>query len=300
MEATHLLGATCALASGCAWALGAVLFKKLSEAFPPVVLTFCKGLCSLLFLLAAMLFVPMGTLDARSLLMLILSGFLGITLGDTFFFAALRSLTPATLIVFLMLGQVLTFLMSVLLLGEHLPFLVWTGLAIVLAGVVIVLHNPADQGEMSAANKRERALGFFYAALSTVTVSVSCIIMKPALADINALHATFIRMAAAILLLTPYILATGASRKSLAEVSQNRPLLGQLLRATLVVTFGGFWMSVAAFKYASVPVASALTATEPVFALPLSWLLLSASISKREIAGAALSVGGIIIVYIGH
>lgn len=297
-DTMYFIGASCALLSGVAWALGAVLFKGLGESVPPVLLTFFKGIVSLPLLFFALLFVSPGTITAGPVALLCLSGFLGITLGDTFFFAALKRLTPVSLLVFLVLGQVLTALLSVVYLKESLPLPVWAGLAAVIGGVVIVLYAPAETDDTGITQK-DRYTGFIYAALTALVISVSYIVMKPALKEINALHATFIRMAAAILFLIPYIFLAPSLRGGVRHAAADTTFLKNLLRATIVVTFGGFYLSVAAFKYTSVPIASALSATEPVFALPLSWLLLRVPVSKREVVGAVLCVCGIIIVYLG-
>lgn len=299
MDAGYVLGATCALVSGFAWALGAVLFKNLGETVAPVLLTFCKGVISIPLLLIAVLFVSAGNMTLNALLLLSLSGFLGITLGDTFFFAALRRLTPVTLLVFLVLGQVFTAFLSVVILDEHLPLPVWAGLCAVIAGVVIVLYTPT-RSEDGSLSRRERLEGLIYAGLTSVVISLSFIVMKPALTEVNALHATFVRMTAAIVFLVPYVLILPSMRTGLVRAAKDTAFVSKLVRATLVVTFGGFYLSVAAFKYTSVPIASALSATEPVFALPLSWFLLRSPVNGREIVGAALCVLGIITVYLGR
>ena len=299
MDTAHFLGATCALVSGLAWALGAVLFKNLGETVAPVLLTFYKGMVSIPLLFIAVLFVSPGEFSLNATLWLCLSGFLGTTLGDTFFFAALRRLTPVMLLVFLVLGQVFTAFLTVRILQEDIPPLVWLGLFAVISGVVIVLYAPSHSSD-AGISQRSRFEGICYAALTTVTISLSFIVMKPALAEINALHATFIRMSAAILFLVPYILIVPSLRRGLVAAANDTSFLSRLVRATVVVTFGGFYLSVAAFKYTTVPVASALSATEPVFALPLSWLLLRMRVNKREIVGAILCVLGIITVFLGH
>ena len=298
IDSAHLLGASCALLSGLAWALGAVLFKNLGENVAPVLLTFCKGLVSIPLLFVAVLFVSPGEISWSSTMLLCLSGFLGTTLGDTFFFAALRRLTPVILLVFLVLGQVFTALLSVKILREDIPLPVWIGLCAVISGVVIVLYTPSNS-PTSKTSRRARIEGIIYAALTTLTISLSFIIMKPALAEVNALHATFIRMTAAIVLLVPYVLIVPSLRAGMVDAAKDTTFLNRLVRATVVVTFGGFYLSVAAFKYTSVPVASALSATEPVFALPLSWFLLRLPVNKREIVGAILCVLGIITVFLG-
>jgi drug/metabolite transporter (DMT)-like permease len=55
------------------------------------------------------------------------------------------------------------------------------------------------------------------------------------------------------------------------------------------------WFSVAAIKYTDVTVAATLTATSPLFVLPLAALMLKERISPRVVAGAVVAVLGVVV-----
>jgi len=67
------------------WALGSVLFKILGDKLPPIPLTFAKGVTGALMLGLLMAGVGLRDLDFQAILLLIVSGTLGIAIGDTFF-----------------------------------------------------------------------------------------------------------------------------------------------------------------------------------------------------------------------
>ena len=60
-----------------------------------------------------------------------------------------------------------------------------------------------------------------------------------------------------------------------------------------VVTFGGFWLSIVAYKYAQLSVASTLTSTEPVFALALAAIFLKERVTPRAVGGTFATVTGV-------
>ena len=287
-----MVGIAAAIGSAASWALGAVLFKRLSASVSPMALTLAKGLVSLVLIGALLPFIALGDLSQRHLWLLLGSGVLGIAAGDTLFFAALGCLSPHVCIVYMMLGQVLTAVGAWVFLGERHPLPVWVGLALVLAGIYLVMRSSlAREGEAGRTSLRGAVFGFF----AILCMSGSYVIAKPALDSVSTIWATFIRMAAG----TAGVALVGLLNRSVSgwvqPFRQAGTALG-LVRATLVVTFGGFWLSIVAMKYAGVVVASTLGSLEPMFVLPFTWFLLKERIRAIEIVGTVAAVVGVLIV----
>src|SRR5258708_6771009 len=109
------IGILAALGSAASWAMGAILFKKLSEQISSPGMALVKSFISAAILGAVLLVVGgFARVHAAPLVWLIVSGVVGIALGDTLFFAALRELSPHTLVVLMTSGQILTVLLAVL------------------------------------------------------------------------------------------------------------------------------------------------------------------------------------------
>jgi drug/metabolite transporter (DMT)-like permease len=85
MLSEKLIGIAAALGSAAAWAMGSVLFKMLGDKLPPVPLTFAKGLAGAAMLGIALTSFGLHSVAYPSLLLLMVSGLLGIAIGDTFF-----------------------------------------------------------------------------------------------------------------------------------------------------------------------------------------------------------------------
>src|SRR5207248_901079 len=105
------IGIIAALGSAFSWALGAVVFKKLGDQLSSPAMTLVKSFISAALLGLVLLVIGYTSLNASALGLLILSGVLGIALGDTLFFAALKELTPHTFVMLMTSGQVLTVLL---------------------------------------------------------------------------------------------------------------------------------------------------------------------------------------------
>jgi len=85
MPDDKLIGIAAALGSAASWAVGSVLFKMLGDKLQPIALTFAKGAAGVVMLGMALMFVGFRGIEYQSLLLLTLSGILGIAIGDTFF-----------------------------------------------------------------------------------------------------------------------------------------------------------------------------------------------------------------------
>ena len=84
-----------ALASAASWALGTVLWRKIGEEISPFSMNLSKGIVGSLFLAAAFLVIRPEPMSMHDFFYLGISGVLGITLGDTFFFLSLMHLGPS-------------------------------------------------------------------------------------------------------------------------------------------------------------------------------------------------------------
>jgi drug/metabolite transporter (DMT)-like permease len=287
------IGVGAALISAASWAAGAVLFKRISETVTPFGMTLTKSVMGLLLLGIALGFTGCQAVSPGNLALLVLSGLLGIAVADTLFFAALRDLGPNVLVVFLMIGQVLTAVLAVIFLREAPHAMAWAGILLTLGGIGAVLWTRFSTGqEKQATTRRGISLGLLF----TGCMSVSWVIVKPALGAVDTLWATFIRMAAGAL----GILVFGAATGRLAEWMnplQDLKLAGFFLCSVCVVTFGGFWLGLAAIKYVDLVIATSLSATEPLFVLPLAFLFLKERATPLQIAGTLVAVCGVVLIY---
>jgi drug/metabolite transporter (DMT)-like permease len=290
MDSERVFGAFAALGSAASWALGSVLFKQLGEALQPVVLTATKGIAGAAMLALVLRSLAFQPVPSGALVLLVLSGLLGIAAGDSLFFMALNRLGAQAVVLLLTLGQVLTVLLAVAWLGERPEPVVWAGIALVIAGVTAVmwsrLHGEAGRSQLP---------GVLLGLAAVVCMAVSTVIAKQAMdAGSNSAQATLVRMVAG----TAGAVLLGAVLGQ--RLSNLRPLLaprfaGFFLLSVGVVTFGGFWLSLVAINYAGVAVANTLGSLEPVLVLPFAAALLHERITAPVLAGSLAATTGVVL-----
>ena len=285
-----MLGSLAALGSAASWALGSVLFKQLGEALRPIVLTAAKGITGTAMLALALRSLAFQPVPSGALLLLVLSGLLGIAAGDTLFFMALNRLGAQAVVILLTLGQVLTVLLAVAWLGERPEPAAWAGIALVTGGVTAVMWSRL-RGEAG----RSELPGVLLGLAAVVCMAVATVIAKQAMdAGSNSAQATLVRMVAG----TAGAVLMGAAVGQ--RMSSLRPLLaprfaGFFLLSVAVVTFGGFWLSLVAINNAGVAVANTLGSLEPVLVLPFAAALLRERVTPPVLAGSLAATTGAVL-----
>ncbi|WP_259724581.1 EamA family transporter, partial [Synechococcus sp. CS-1332] len=133
-----------ALAAAFCWAFASLLWRRLPTSLSAARLNLLKNLLAVALLLPLALALP-WQVTPRSLLLLALSGVLGIALGDTLFFAALRRLGTRRTLTIDAGGPAVTSLAGVALLGEVPRPAQWLGIALISLAVLLVVHQRAPR-----------------------------------------------------------------------------------------------------------------------------------------------------------
>lgn len=285
----NTIGILAALGSAASWSIGAVLFKELGESLSSFAMTLVKGAVSVLLLgILTVLFGGYANIGREAYLYLILSGVLGIALSDTFFFSALKEVSPQTITLLFTFGQVVTVLLAVLLLGETLPLQGWAGIALIITGITIGMFSGGTEKGTSSLR------GIILGLISILLMSFSVILTKKGLAEVSTLYATFIRMFSG----TMGMLLVGITTRRLGSwvtPFRDTRLMLKFALSVCVITLGGFWLAIVAFKYTTVAVANSLISTEPIFVLPVAAFLLKEKVTLQAVIGAVVATVGVIV-----
>jgi len=287
--ANELVGIIAALASAASWAVGAILLKPYAEQLPAMGLAFVKGTLGLFVLGTTILALGPHEIGWRTFWTLLFSGALGIGVADSLFFRALRELSSHSVVQLMLLGQVVTIALAVLFLGESLRIPQWIGVALVVAGVWVVLSDRNPDQKNSGSRR-----GILYGLVSVLAMAVSVTMAKDVLDSVDALSATFIRIAGGVVAI--FLIASALGR---AGGEWWRPLVAdwrvtaRFCAIAIFVTFGGFFLSLLALKYAQLAIANTLLSTEPLFVLLIAALSFGERPEPRRLLGSLVSVAGV-------
>jgi len=283
-----------ALASAASWALGTVLWRKIGEEISPFSMNLGKGVIGSLYLAAAFVVIRVEPMSLHDFLYLGMSGLLGITLGDTFFFLSLMHLGPSLSSLMGTLVPVGVALAAVVFLGERPSPAAWAGIGLTVGGVAWVVQ--ARRPRLGLAESTSR--GVVLRLLSVLFMTAGIICAKIGVRSVPSVQATLVRMLWGLAGLLCWGLLSRQLRGWTAPFGDPR-LLRKVALIVFVVVFGGFWLSLLSLKRLDASLAGALGSTAPLFILPIAAILLGEKISLKAGLATAVAVGGVALLLVG-
>jgi drug/metabolite transporter (DMT)-like permease len=236
--------------------------------------------------------------DAATVPPLVLSGLVGIFIGDSLLFTAVGRLGPRRAGVLFALNAPIAAVLGWLVLGETLSARASAGIALTVAGVALaILYGRRAFGHAWEAVRGSLVLGAAAGIGAATGQAMGSLIARPIMA------AGFDPFAASLLRVT--VAAIGLSvlmRMTLLGVRQARPLTPRIGALTVLTAFLGLGVGMTLLLYAlaggKVGIVSTLSATSPVLILPLLWLRTGQRPGPGAWAGAALVVAGMALIFL--
>jgi drug/metabolite transporter (DMT)-like permease len=286
------------------WSVGSLLFAETARRAGVFALNQFRITLALVFLtvilVATRTLAPPATgpawppLPQAGVLLLAVSGFIGLTIGDMGYFGCLMRLGPRIATALAALAPPITALIAWVVLGETLSSIALFGMGLVLAGVLIVIMErggtPVPRGH--------RIQGALLGLLGAACQAVGLILSKKGMKfGIDPLPANVIRMAAA----TVGIWGIAAATRQLGaptRVLNDRVARLCALGATLLGPTFGVWLSLVAAQRTEAGIAATLMSTVPVLILPLVIFVNHEKVSPRAVLGAVLTVVGVALIFV--
>lgn len=264
-----------ALAAALCWTLASLLWRRLPTSLSAARLNLLKNLLAFTLQLPLVAFLP-WQVPAPALVLLALSGVLGIALGDSLFFAALRRLGTRRTLTLDAGGPAVTTVAGVALLGEVPRPGQWLGIALISLAVLLVARQrpPDPLPSIDAPGGRRSAgerLGVLLALAALLCGSAGALLARAVLRDggLSPLQAATVRLGAAALLMLPLLHGMPLPGQRPRPARRRWPLL---LVATLLGTSAGIVLQQTALAGLPGGLAVALLSTAPLMALPLARL----------------------------
>ncbi len=290
---TNFGGELAALGAAFLWALSAVIYTQLGQKIPPLALNLSKGVIAIAFIAITLMLQgnswPTG-MKPLSLGFLLLSGVLGIGLGDTFYFEALNHLGARRTLLLEALAPPLSALIALIFLQEALSTGAWLGIFLTVLGVSWVISERVPEMSDRTINP---VRGVSFALFSALGQAVGAVLSRAALAQtaINPLWSTLLRLIGGTVILFLWIVSQPQSQIKL-NIWQSKRLLGIIAITAFFSTYLGIWLQQTALKYTATGIAQSLLATSPLFVLPIA-IGMGESVSFRAFLGVLVALGGI-------
>ncbi len=287
-------GEALSLLSAILWAFAVIFFRKSGRRVHPLSLNMFKNL------LAFGLLIPTVYVFGETLLrpvplqiylILLLSGFIGIAIGDTLFFGSLNHLGAGLTAIVVCMYSPFVITLSLIFLEEKLTLLQVLGAVMIICAVLIATKRKEKRTE----NNKQLIVGVILGVLASASMAVGVVIMKPILETSPLVWTTLVRLCGGIIGLAVVFLIFPQRRALIDSLIITRSWT-HIVVGSLVGAYAAMLVWLGGMKYTQASVASALNQTSTIFIFVFAALLLKERMNLRKTIGVVLAFAGSILV----
>jgi drug/metabolite transporter (DMT)-like permease len=286
----NFIGEIAALGAAFVWALSSTIWQRVGQQIPAVVLNLLKGAIALVMLFATIIILgkSLPAVNPNILIMLLISGALGIGIGDTAWFIVLKYLGARRALLLETLSPPLTALFGLIFLQEKLSPIACTGILLTICGVAWVI---AERTAETTLPSKHLWQGLGISLLGQTAHAAGAVLSRAAFAqiDIDPLWTAALRLSGGMAVMLCFLNATNLGTFQQLKVPK---ILGAIIVAAFLGTYLGIFLQQTSLKYAPAAIAQALSSTSPLFILPLA-VLAGEKVSLRAVVGVVCAIGGI-------
>jgi drug/metabolite transporter (DMT)-like permease len=280
------------------WAFAVVLFKRSGETVHPIALNLFKNV------LAVILFVPTIWIFSESLfrvvplnvyLLLLISGVLGVAIGDTLFFYSLNYIGAGyTAIVSCMYSP---FIISLSVIWLHERLTTWQIIGAVMIIGAILMTMQVRRG--TRIKRGKFLLGILLGMVAQAVAAVGVVMIKEILVNSPLVWATEIRLIGGTLGLALVFVILPRRKKIFRTLFNTRKGWAYTISASFIGAYLAMLIWLAGMKYAKVSIAAALNQTSTIFVLLFATFILKERITLRKVVAIIVAVSGALLVFLG-
>lgn len=287
------LGEIAALSAALVWACSTIIYKRFSHTLSPFELNVSKGVmaCAMMCVVLVLLQDSALPSHANAWLWLIASGIVGIAIGDSAYFAALRNIGPARTLVIESLAPAIAGILNIIILGTYLNTVAWFGIAITTVGVILAIK---PNRALPKVDKQQYKFGVAFALIAASCQAAGMVMSKAGMGDeaTSSLWAAMIRLLSgtfAVAILVAFLKEHSLSKAIRLKGISNKKWL---FIAVFFGTFIGLWLQLGAVKNTDPAIAQTILATAPLMVMALAFIKKEA-ITRNMIIGGLLALFGV-------
>lgn len=240
-----------------------------------------------------------SVISMDQIIVLALSGLVGIFLGDIALFATLRRIGPRRTAVMFSSNGPISAMIGFFVLGEVLQPVVFFGVVLVVVGVVVVILNRQPVGEVHELEKSHGNMTWavFCGLLAATGQAAGAVIAKPILEQgVDPFAASLIRVAAAVICL--YLVMILPLKGVRAQNPYTKKYFWQTALSGFLGMAIGMSLLLFALKGGKVGVVTTLSSITPVLILPIIWWQTKKCPSIYAWLGALVVVVGSALIFV--
>jgi len=294
------IGGLAALGTSILWATGSTFFTFASRELGSVAVNRVRLLLATIFLAITHLAINGAPVNVKpeTWFWFVLSGVIGLALGDAFLFQAFVWIGPRLSMLLMSLAPVISVIFSWIFLAERLTLLQVLGIGVTVLGVSTVILDRGIPNQASGQN-RNYLKGLLFGLGGAVGQALGLITSKVGLnAGVSPLSGNLIRMFSAAVIMWIIALVMNQAKVTMDIVWHSSRARSFLLMGTLAGPFLGVWLSLVAIQHTPVAIATTLMSLSPIILLPVGKIIFKERIGWRAIVGTVVAVSGVAMLFL--
>jgi drug/metabolite transporter (DMT)-like permease len=292
----NYLGELSALLTAVLWSGTSLAFSSAAEKIGSLQLNINRMIFASVFLIATILIMGYRfDLSNSQFTNLIISGVIGLVIGDTFLFKSYQMIGARVSMLLMALSPAMSVVLAFIFLNERITLLGIIGILVTISGVALVVLERNVNSKYKITK-----LGILYGVLSAMGQAGGLIFAKFAFNEghITGFVATFIRVFSSVIIFLPIMLILRKYKNPYKLFSQDKSAFGSTLLGSILGPFLGITFSLIAIENTKVGIAATLMSTMPIIMLPMVKYIQKEKLSWRAIVGAIIAVGGVALIFL--
>ncbi len=289
------IGELSAIATAFCWSISASYFESCGKKIGSFNLNMTRLIFGLIFIMTYNFFVNgmVFPTDAsiETIILMGISGFLGIFLGDLMLYEAFVLLSARiTLLIFFAVPP-LTSLISFLFLDDIMHINEVVGMIVILFGIYLVVSKKGTSESKGNISKK----GLIFAIGATFLQALGNVFSKSAAVDYNPFLSAEIRLLAALLAFIALYTIKGHWKVYL-ETFKDIGVLKHIAIGSFFGPFLGIGLTLLSLQYLNAGISSTLSSISPIILIPYVAIIKKEKITKYDIIGTIVAFLGLIII----
>jgi len=266
---------TLALAAAFSWSLASLISVDITRVIGEISFNRIRLIVvTIMLLIFTILNDGFTSIENEFLFPIIISGFIGIFLGDTLLFSALKTIGPRRNNILFSLAAPFTVFLNIFVLSQKMQIIEIIGCLVVFIGVIIAIAYGSSKDNLHRWEKIEGSIkiGIFFGVLAALCQAIGIVIMKPILDNgADPIASATIRTAISAF-------ALGLTYFFPHKIFQNKTKIS--LNLFLKIILSGFLgmalgmsLLLIALKKGDAGIVVTLSSTSPIMILFMIWIL---------------------------
>jgi len=286
------MGDLYALLTAVCWSIAVILFDLSSNKFNPLQINIVKNSLGVIgFIITIFILdIPYPNFSNKSLIILVISGIIGVGVADLLFLDSLNKIGSSFSAIVATVYAPSVFIIAYIFFGEIITLNVYIGAILILGGIIVSTYN-----SHRLISSYHLVTGVFYGALAQILTALSVLSVKPIMVDNPILYVALIRFGMGLFIGLVFLILKSGLSEVIATfrigISNSFMLLGAFFGTYLSVIL---WL--AGYKYTLSGKAAIYNQLSTVLISIMAVVFLKEKLTNKKKIGIVLSFCGAVFV----